>query len=132
MIIMGVIIVATLIGLVLFAVFASYFRWWIQSYLTGAGIRLWDLLGMTFRNVRIGVIVKSKIMAIQAGLGDDRELTTQALEAHYLAGGNVRTVIQALVAANKAKTINALGNRRRKDLATNMAPQLLHPVDGRL
>ena len=105
MIIMGVIIVATLIGLVLLAVFASYFRWWIQSYLTGAGIRLWDLLGMTFRNVRIGVIVKSKIMAIQAGLGNDRELTTQALEAHYLAGGNVPTVIQALVAANKAKTI---------------------------
>ena len=105
MIIMGMIIVAILIGLVLLAVFASYFRWWIQSFLTGAGIRWWDLLGMTFRNVRIGVIVKSKIMAIQAGLGEDRELTTQALEAHYLAGGNVPNVIQALVAANKAKTI---------------------------
>jgi uncharacterized protein YqfA (UPF0365 family) len=44
-------------------------------------------------------------MATQAGL-DDPELTVGALEAHYLAGGNVQQVIRALIAAKKAKTIS--------------------------
>ena len=87
-----------LVVLVVLAIFMSYFRWWIQSVLTGAGITFWDLLGMTFRKV------KPNVMATQAGI-DDPELTTKALEAHYLAGGNVPMVIRALIAARKAKTI---------------------------
>ena len=90
--------------LVVFGIFASYFRLWIQCALTNAGISIWDLLAMTFRKVNAAVIVRSKIMAVQAGL-DRHEITTKALEAHYLAGGNVPLVIRALVAANKAKTI---------------------------
>ena len=93
-----------LVVLVALALFMSYFRWWIQSVLTGAGITFFDLLGMTFRKVKPGIIVPSKIMATQAGI-DDPELTTKALEAHYLAGGNVPMVIRSLIAARKAKTI---------------------------
>ena len=93
-----------LMFLVVFAVFMSYFRWWIQSVLTGAGITFFDLLGMTFRKVKPSVIVPTKIMATQAGI-EDPELTAKALEAHYLAGGNVPMVIRALIAARKAKTI---------------------------
>ncbi len=92
------------VGIVLLGILFSYFNWWIQSFLTGAKVRLWDLIGMTFRKVRPSVIVPSKIMAIQAGLTDP-DLTTTALEAHYLAGGRVPNVVQALVAAHKAKTI---------------------------
>jgi uncharacterized protein YqfA (UPF0365 family) len=44
-------------------------------------------------------------MAVQAGLGDDTGITSKALEAHYLAGGNVPLVIRAIIAAKKAKTI---------------------------
>ncbi len=44
-------------------------------------------------------------MAVQAGLDDDEGITSKALEAHYLAGGNVPLVIRALIAARKAKTI---------------------------
>ena len=86
------------------AVFMSYFRWWIQSVLTGAKITIWDLIGMSFRKVKAAVIVPSKIMVIQSGINDP-ELTTSALEAHYLAGGNVPMVTRALVAAHKAKNI---------------------------
>ena len=60
---------------------------------------------MTFRKVRPEVIVRSKIMAVQAGLGDETGMTSKALEAHYLAGGNVPLVIRAIIAANKAKNI---------------------------
>src|SRR6056297_2281288 len=105
--------VAALIGaivtfavlLVLLFVFANYCGLWIQSKLTQSSISLWNLLGMTFRKVNARSIVRRKIMATQAGL-DDPELTTGALEAHYLAGGNVQQVIRALIAAKKAKTIS--------------------------
>lgn len=92
--------------LVVFAVFARYFRFWIQSVTTGAGIGIFDLLGMTFRKVDPKVIVRSKIMAVQAGLGEETGITSKALEAHYLAGGNVPLVIRAIVAANKAKIVD--------------------------
>jgi len=97
------IVVLVFIGLVIFAIFARYFRLWIQSKTTGAGIGIFDLLGMTFRKVSPPVIVRSKIMAVQAGIGDNQGVTSKALEAHYLAGGNVPLVIRALVAAAKAK-----------------------------
>ncbi len=75
---------------------------WIQSFVAGAGIGILDLLGMTFRKVNPEVILRSKIMAVQAGL-DDKVVTTKSLEAHYLSGGNVLKVIQAMIAATKAK-----------------------------
>ncbi len=87
------------------AILMSYFRWWIQSFFTGAKVTMWDLIGMTFRKVKASIIVPSKIMAVQAGLNDP-EMTTKALEAHYLAGGNVPMVVRALIAATKAKTIS--------------------------
>jgi len=93
-------------GLIFFAVFARYFRLWIQSVTTGARIGIFDLLGMTFRKVNPTVIVRSKIMAVQAGLTDESGITSKSLEAHYLAGGNVPLVIRAIIAAKKAKTIN--------------------------
>jgi uncharacterized protein YqfA (UPF0365 family) len=100
------VVVALLVLLVMFAVFARYFRLWIQSVTTGAGITIFDLLGMTFRKVSPTVIVRSKIMAVQAGLGESTGMTSKALEAHYLAGGNVPQVVRALIAAAKAKTIH--------------------------
>lgn len=93
-----------LIGFLIFAaIFAQYFRLWIQSLLTNADITIWDLIGMTFRKVNATTIVKTKIMATQAGIGED--ISSKALEAHYLSGGNVPLVIRALIAANKAKII---------------------------
>lgn len=100
-VISGVILIAILIA---FFVFMSYFQLWVQAYLANAEVSILDLIGMTFRRVNSSVIVRSKIMAVQAGL-DEPELSTKALEAHYLSGGNVPLVIQALIAANKAKIV---------------------------
>ena len=96
--------VGLIIFLIIAAILANYFRLWIQSFLTGAGITIFDLIGMTFRKVNKDVIVKTKIMSVQAGLTDP-EITSKALEAHYLAGGNVPLVIRSLIIANKDKTI---------------------------
>ncbi len=91
--------------LVVVLVAANYARLWIQCWLTRAKIGIADLLGMTFRKVDPRIIVRSKIMAVKAGITDDSGVTSGALEAHYLAGGNVPLVIRAMVAARKAKTI---------------------------
>jgi uncharacterized protein YqfA (UPF0365 family) len=103
----GLVIAVLVFGalMVFLLIFSRYFGLWIQSQLTRADISFFDLLGMTFRKVNVRDIVRSKIMATQAGL-DDPELTSGALEAHYLAGGNVQQVIRALIAAKKAKTIS--------------------------
>ena len=102
LIIVGIFI-GLFIGVVFLAIFARYFRFWIQSKTTGAGISIWDLLGMTFRKVSPAIIVRSKIMAVQAGISEHDGVTSKGLEAHYLAGGNVPLVIRALIAARKAK-----------------------------
>jgi uncharacterized protein YqfA (UPF0365 family) len=101
-IIFGIIAVVIIILFILF-VFARFFRWWMQSWMTGAGIGILDLLGMTFRKVNPEVIVRSKIMAVQAGIDEGQGVTSKGLEAHYLAGGNVPLVIRSLIAAAKAK-----------------------------
>ena len=57
--------------LIFLAVFTRFARLWIQSVTTGAGIGIFDLLRMTFRKVNPTVIIRSKIMAVQAGLDED-------------------------------------------------------------
>jgi uncharacterized protein YqfA (UPF0365 family) len=96
------IIVIALIVLFAFILFAKYFNLWIQAKMTHANVGIFDLVGMSFRKVNPNIIVRSKIMAIQAGLTEKDGLTTRGLEAHYLAGGNVPNVVRALIAANRA------------------------------
>ncbi|MCE9544071.1 MAG: flotillin-like protein FloA [Planctomycetia bacterium] len=98
-------IVLIIILIVIAAIFFRFFKWWIQSVTTRANIGIFDLIGMQLRKVRPEVIVRSKIMAVQAGLDDSTGITSKALEAHYLSRGNVPLVIQACVAASKAKIV---------------------------
>ena len=92
--------------MVLAALLMRYARLLIQSIMTRAGIGLFDLVRMTFRKVNPTVILRSKIMGVKAGIDEEAGLTTKALEAHYLAGGNVPLVIRSMIAARKAKIIN--------------------------
>jgi uncharacterized protein YqfA (UPF0365 family) len=89
---------AGILVLVAFIVIGKYFNLWIQSYMTKARIGFLDMIGMSLRKVNPTVIVRTQIMAVKAGL----TLDTGALEAHYLAGGNVWNVVRALIAANRA------------------------------
>jgi len=57
-----------------------------------------QLIGMRIRKVPPSIIVNAQINATKAGL----RLTIDDLEAHYLAGGNVRLVVNALISADKA------------------------------
>jgi len=97
---------------IVFAVFAvivavivlMYGGIWFQAYMSNANVSIWSLIGMSFRRVNARVIVQGKIMAMQAGIGPERQtgVTTRRLEAHYLARGNVPNVIRAIIAAHRA------------------------------
>jgi uncharacterized protein YqfA (UPF0365 family) len=90
--------IAALIFLVFLFIFFSFVRLWIQSLLTGANISIWSLIGMKLRNVDYGLIVRQKIALVQAGV----KVTTEDLESHYLARGNVPKTAAAVIAAHKA------------------------------
>jgi uncharacterized protein YqfA (UPF0365 family) len=98
----GVFLFAAFLALVFLLIFFRYFGLWIQCVTTRANISLPSLLMMSLRKVSPTIIVRSKIMAVQAGLTRSYPITTKALEAHYLAGGNVPNVIRALIAAQRA------------------------------
>jgi len=91
-------IIAGIIGLVLFYFIFSYIALWLQALVSGAKVGLINIIFMRFRKVPPKLIVESKIMAVKAGI----EIPTDDLESHFLAGGNVGRVVQALIAADKA------------------------------
>ena len=95
------------LGLILLFLVAALWKYgslWFQGFMSQADIRLLDLIGMGFRKVRPEVIVTAKVMAKQAGVDINRKtgLRTTDLEAHYLAGGDVMRVINAIIAAQRA------------------------------
>jgi len=99
----GIVILLALAAVVVIVVL-MYWNLWFQAYMSNANVSLWSLIGMSFRQVDARTIVQAKIMAVQAGLGPERQtgITTRRLEAHYLAGGDVMKVIKALIAAHRA------------------------------
>lgn len=101
--IIGASIVVMVFGLIFVAVFFRFISLWIQCKMTRAGISFPNLVMMSFRKVNPTVMVRSKIMAVQAGLTRDYPISTRQLEAHFLAGGSVPNVIRALIAAHRAR-----------------------------
>ncbi len=97
----SILIVAILIMSIILISLFFYFipvNLWITAYFSGVYVGLGKLIGMRLRKVPPSIIVNSLITANKAGL----QLTSNDLETHYLASGNVPTVIRALISADKA------------------------------
>jgi uncharacterized protein YqfA (UPF0365 family) len=82
----------------LFYFIGSSISLWLQALVSGARVGLLNIIFMRFRKVPPKMIVEAKIMAVKAGL----QASTDNLESHFLAGGNVLRVVQSLIAADKA------------------------------
>jgi len=93
-----ILIVLAIAVLVLLFFVGSAIALWVQALVSGARVGLFNIVFMRFRKVPPNLIVTSKIMAVKAGL----DFSTDSLESHFLAGGNVSRVVQALIAADKA------------------------------
>jgi uncharacterized protein YqfA (UPF0365 family) len=105
-----------LIGVVVLLIFLLYFvpvPLWIAAWSSGAYVGLMTLVGMRLRRVPPGAIVIPRISAVKAGL----PLTIDDLEAHYLAGGNVARVVNALISADKANITMSFKRAAAIDLA---------------
>ncbi len=109
-------IVIIVLGLIAFAIFAIILRFigvWVRAWVSGARVPLLSLIGMSLRKVPPALIVNARISLIKAGLA----LSTNDMEAHYLAGGDVINVIKALIAADKAKITLTFERAAAIDLA---------------
>jgi uncharacterized protein YqfA (UPF0365 family) len=94
-IILAVIVIAIII---IFFVISSAVSLWVQGLVSGARVGLLNIVFMRFRKIPPKLVVETKIMAVKAGI----QIATDFLESHYLAGGNLSRVVQALIAADKA------------------------------
>jgi len=88
-------------------------RLWIAAISSGVRVRIIDLIGMKLRRVKPNSIVLPLIKATKAGLS----ITSNMLEAHYLAGGNVDSVVNAMIAAQRAGISLSLEQASAIDLA---------------
>ncbi|GAB4138347.1 MAG: flotillin-like protein FloA [Planctomycetaceae bacterium] len=126
-----------LLVILFLALFGRYFKLWLRAFVTRARIGPFTLVFMSLRKVNPNVIVDAKIMAVQAGLTD---ISTGAMEAHYLAGGNVRRVIQSLIAAHRARieldwntasAIDLAGRNVFEAVQTSVNPKVIDCPDPR-
>ncbi len=86
---------------------------WLAAWSSGAYVGLLTLVGMRFRRVPPAVVVTGRISAVKAGL----QVSIDELEAHYLAGGNVTRVVNALISADKANIALPFNRAAAIDLA---------------
>lgn len=91
------VIVASIIVFFLFLYFVPV-NLWITAIFSGVKVSILDLVLMRLRKVPPSVVVNALINGTKAGLN----LTSNDIETHYLAGGNVNNVIKALISADKA------------------------------
>ena len=110
-IIIGVLVV---VGLAVTLVILSFFTTWLKALLAKAPVGFPTLLAMRLRGVPVGLIVDARVTAVKASL----PLTTDQLEAHYLAEGNVVQTVQAIIAAAKANIELSWDRACAIDLAT--------------
>jgi uncharacterized protein YqfA (UPF0365 family) len=93
----GVIAIAVVFLLIVIA-YLIPIRLWVAAWSSGAYVGLTTLIGMRLRRVPPSTIVTARISSAKAGLS----ISIDDLEAHYLAGGDVVRVVQALISADKA------------------------------
>ena len=94
----GFIIVLAVAAIALFLNFVPI-GLWISAMAAGVDVGIFNLIGMRLRRVPASQIVLPLIKANKAGLN----VNVNQLEAHYLAGGDVDRVIDALIAAHRAE-----------------------------
>ena len=98
---MDVLLIIMLLPIVIVLVLFFYFvpiGLWISAISAGTKVSILSLIGMRFRRVSPYNIIPELIRANKAGLG----VGSSQLESHFLSGGHIKNVIDALIAAERA------------------------------
>jgi uncharacterized protein YqfA (UPF0365 family) len=96
---LGGVIIGGIFLLIFVAFVFQYIGLYLQAWVSGAKVSLLDLIMMRFRKVSAKSVVINRISGKKAGI----EISTDQLEAHYLAGGRITNVVRAMIAADKAR-----------------------------
>ena len=133
---LGGVIVGGIFLLIIIAFAFQYIGLYLQAWVSGAKVGFVDLVMMRFRKVNAKSVVINRISAKKAGL----EVSTNELEAHYLAGGRITNVVRAMIAADKAKidlqweiatAIDLAGRDILEAVRTSVDPKVIDcPSDG--
>lgn len=131
------IILIGIFALAIIGIFMHFLGVWIRALMSGAKVSLWVLVGMKLRRIPPALIVDARISLIKAGLS----LSTDELEAHYLAGGDILNVCKALIAADKANiplnfaraaAIDLAGRDVQEAVRTSVQPKVIDCPDSRI
>ena len=106
---------------------------WIQGIVSlGLGrIRIVDLIRMRLRKISPRLVTDGVINLHKAGLVN---IATDMLETHYLAGGNIQNIVDAMIAANKANipltfetatAIDLAGRDVKEAVQTSVYPKVI-------
>lgn len=108
-------VLVVFLAIALLYFFARFFPvgLWISAMASGVRVRISILIGMRFRRIAPGDVVRPLIKATKAGLNID----INEMEAHMLAGGHLNRVVDALIAAQAANIDLSFENCRAIDLA---------------
>ena len=97
----ALVLVLSIVGIIVLVTIFLYFiplNLWFTAVVSGVRVGILQLVLMRIRKVPPSLIVNALINATKAGLG----VTANEMETHFMAGGNVNTVIKALISADKA------------------------------
>jgi uncharacterized protein YqfA (UPF0365 family) len=107
----GIVLLAVLVVAILLFNFGMI---WVRAWTSGAKVKITELIALRLRRVPVGLIVDNRITSVKSGL----ELSIDDLSTHFMAGGNVEMVVQALIAARKAGIHLVFDRACAIDLAT--------------
>jgi uncharacterized protein YqfA (UPF0365 family) len=125
------VILGAIVGLIVLMILFKYVALWFQAFVSGTRIPLFNIVGMSMRKIPPQIIVNARINLFKAGL---KTITVEDLETHYLAGGHVPEVVQAMIAADKANialdwrratAIDLAGRNIREAVATSVNPKVI-------
>lgn len=130
---MGIVLIGlgALFGVIGVFVLGKFIALWFRAFVSGTRIPLFNIVGMSMRKIPPNVIVNARINLFKAGL---KNITVEDLETHYLAGGHVPEVVQAMIAADKANialdwrratAIDLAGRNIREAVATSVNPKVI-------
>ena len=133
---LGGVIIGGIFLLIFVAFIFQYIGLYLQAWVSGAKVGLIELIMMRFRKVNAKSVVINRISGKKAGI----EISTEQLEAHYLAGGRITNVVRAMIAADKARielpwetatAIDLAGRDILEAVRTSVDPKVIDcPSDG--
>ena len=126
-------VASVVVGIIILLLVVFIFKYgllWIKALTSNAYVGLFDMVLMTFRRVPASLIVNNRIKAVRGGV----DVASKQMQAYYLAGGDVSTVVEAVIRAKNARIDLDWGQacemlRTRRDLLgaveTSIKPRII-------